>query len=82
MTLHHMRFDETKKRWIASYPFCESPIVLDDNYRQVEAFTRKLESKLKRTHREEEFNEQFYETVKRGVFRELTDVRWKTRMAQ
>jgi len=71
--LEGLRFDEAKKRWIASYPFCESPIVLDDNYGQVEMFTRKLESKLRRTDRVEEFNEQFYETLRRGVFRELTD---------
>jgi len=41
-----LKFDEKKKQWIASYPFFDSPIILEDNYKQVNGFTDGLERRL------------------------------------
>jgi hypothetical protein len=70
--LDGLKFIEQRKCWTASYPFCESLIVLGDNYRQVKKFMEGLEQKLEKKGRVDEFNQQFYQTVERGVFRELT----------
>jgi len=71
--LDGLKFDEKKKRWTASYPFCESSIILADNYKQVKGFTEGLERKLEKKGRVDEVNKQFYETVERVVFHQLTD---------
>jgi hypothetical protein len=70
--LDGLKFDEKNKKWTASYPFCIPPSRLMDNYKQVYKLTLSQEKRLAKQGRTEEFNKQFYETVERGVFRELS----------
>src|SRR5450830_458158 len=67
-----LKLDVEKKKWTASYPFCVSPWTLIDNYNQARGCMQAQEKRLVRTKRLAEFNEQFYQTVERGVFRKLT----------
>ena len=78
--LEGLSFDKERKKWVASYPFCIPPSELRDNYTQVKGYTTSMERRLKRQGRTEEFNKQFFETVKRGVFREISEAEeeeWK-----
>jgi hypothetical protein len=70
--LDGLKFDEKQRKWTASYPFCIPPSKLGDNYDQVYRLTLLQERRLAKQGRTEEFNKQFYETVGRGVFRELS----------
>jgi len=70
--LDGLKFDEKNRKWTASYPFCIPPSRLGDNYEQVYRLTLSQEKRLAKQGRTEEFNKQFYETVERGVFRELS----------
>jgi hypothetical protein len=70
--LDGLKFDEKQRKWTASYPFCIPPSKLGNNYDQVYELTLLQEKRLAKQGRTEEFNKQFYETVGRGVFRELS----------
>jgi hypothetical protein len=70
--LDGLKFDEKRRKWRASYPFCIPPSKLMDNYDQAYRCTLHQEKRLAKEGRTEEFNKQFYETVGRGVFRELS----------
>jgi hypothetical protein len=67
-----LKFDEKRRKWTASYPFCIPPSKLMDNFDQVYRWTLHQEKRLAKEGRTEEFNRQFYETVGRGVFREIS----------
>ena len=67
-----LKLDEKRSRWTARYPFLVSPNVLEDNKRQAEACMRKLEKQLLKKGELEAFNNQFNETVERGVFKKIT----------
>jgi hypothetical protein len=67
-----LKLDVEKKKWTASYPFCVSPWVLIDNYKQARKCMETQERRLIRSRRLEEFNSKFYDTVERGVFRKLS----------
>jgi hypothetical protein len=71
--LEGLEFDAAAKKWTASYPFCVPPTDLNDNYDQVRGYTVSMERRLNKQKRTEEFNQQFYDTVKRGVFREISE---------
>jgi hypothetical protein len=58
---------------MAAYPFCIPPTDLKDNYEQVRGYTVSMEKRLNKQNRTEEFNKQFYDTVERGVFREVSE---------
>ena len=64
--------DEDKCKWTAKYPFHTSPSILEDNKYQAEACMRKLEQQLIKKGDLDAFNQQFEETVERGVFKKLT----------
>jgi hypothetical protein len=70
--LDGLKFDEKNRKWTASYPFCIPPSRLGNNYEQVYKLALSQEKRLAKQGRTEEFNKQFYETVERGVFRELS----------
>jgi hypothetical protein len=69
--LYGLKFDEKRRKWTASYPFCIPPSELMDNHDQVYKYTLYQEKRLAKEGRTEEFNKQFYETVERGVFKEI-----------
>ena len=50
-----------------------SPPDLKDNYEQVRGYTVSMEKRLNKQKRTDEFNKQFYDTVDRGVFREISE---------
>jgi hypothetical protein len=70
--LDGLKFDAERKKWTASYPFCIPPSELMDNHDQVYKYTLYQEKRLAKEGRTEEFNKQFYETVERGVFKEIS----------
>ncbi|MFO0004959.1 MAG: hypothetical protein ACK559_27900, partial [bacterium] len=57
--LDGLKFDEKRKKWTASYPFCIPPSELMDNHDQVYKYTLYQEKRLAREGRTEEFNKQF-----------------------
>ncbi len=70
--LEGLKFDEEHRRWRATYPFHIPPTTLRDNYQQVYKYTLAQEKRLAKQGRTEEFNTEFYKTVERGVFKEIT----------
>ncbi len=70
--LDGLKFDAKRKKWTAAYPFCIPPSELMDNQDQVYRYTLYQERRLAKEGRTEEFNKQFYETVERGVFKEIS----------
>jgi hypothetical protein len=70
--LEGLKFNKERERWSATYPFHIPPSTLRDNYEQVFRYTLAQEKRLAKQGRTEEFNEEFYKTVERGVFREIT----------
>jgi hypothetical protein len=71
--LEGLKFSEERRKWTASYPFFIPPSELKDNYQQVKTYTERMEKRLIKQGRVEEFNSQFRDTVERGVFRELSE---------
>jgi hypothetical protein len=71
--LDGLKFNEERCKWTASYPFFIPPSELRDNYQQVKAYTERMEKRLRKQGRVEEFNSQFRDTVERGVFKELSE---------
>jgi hypothetical protein len=69
--LDGLKFDVDKRKWTMSYPFCIPATVLMDNYDQVYSHTLRQEKCLAKQGRTEDFNKQFYDTVGRGVVREI-----------
>jgi hypothetical protein len=61
-----------KKKWTASYPFYVSSWTLIDNYRQARKYLEMKEKRTIQSGRLAEFNSQFYDTVKKGVFPKLS----------
>jgi hypothetical protein len=57
---------------LANFPFHIPPSTLKDNYEQVIRYTLAQEKRLAKQGWTKEFNEEFYKTVERGVFREIT----------
>ncbi len=55
-----------------SYPYNTCVGKLIDNYSQARGYTMKIEMRLERTDRMEEFNKQFQDNVDRVIFRSLT----------
>jgi hypothetical protein len=70
--LEGLKFSRERGRWRATYPFHIPPSTLRDNYEQVFRYTLAQERRLAKQGRTEEFNEEFYKTVGRGVFKEIT----------
>jgi hypothetical protein len=70
--LEGLEFSKERGRWRATYPFHIPPTTLKDNYGQVFKYTLAQEKRLAKQGRTEEFNAEFYKTVERGVFREIT----------
>ncbi len=73
MILEGLKFNKERRKWTASYPFFIPPSELKDNYQQVKTYTERMEKRLIKQGRVEEFNSQFRDTVERGVFRELSE---------
>jgi hypothetical protein len=69
--LDRLKIDVNKRKWTASYPFSIPATELMDNYDQVYSCTLRQEKHLAKQGRMEEFNKQFYDTVGRGVFKEI-----------
>ena len=75
MELSHIErglsLDVDKKRWTAEYPFKSDPSKLADNYYQAYACLGSLERRLIRTGNLENFNQQFHDSIDRGVFQKV-----------
>ncbi len=54
--INGLQLDVEKKKWTASYPFCISPWVLIDNYKQASKCMEAQEKRLIRSKRLEVFN--------------------------
>jgi hypothetical protein len=59
--------DKARKKWVAVYPYNTLVRRLIGNYLQA-----KIETKLQKTRRLNEFNQQFQDNVDRGVFKQLS----------
>jgi hypothetical protein len=70
--LEGLEFSQERGRWRATYPFHIPPTTLRDNYQQVYKYTLAQEKRLAKQGRTEEFNTEFYKTVERGMFKEVT----------
>jgi hypothetical protein len=70
--LEGLEFNKGRGRWRVTYPFHIPPTTLKDNYQQVFKYTLAQEKRLAKQGRTEEFNAEFYKTVERGVFKEIT----------
>ncbi len=70
--LDGLKFNKERGRWRVTYPFHIPPTTLKDNYGQVFKYTLAQEKRLAKQGRTEEFNAEFYKTVVRGVFKEIT----------
>jgi Pao retrotransposon peptidase len=64
--------DPVAKTWTATYPTVKDPSELKNNYGQALSCMLSLEKRLKRNGQLDCFNEQFKDTVSRGVFRKLS----------
>jgi hypothetical protein len=69
--LSKLRLDVERKKWIAGYPFNTMVERLIDNYNQSRGFMSRMEARLLKSGRLEEFNRQFQDNVDRGVFRPI-----------
>jgi hypothetical protein len=70
--LSKLKLDEERKKWVAGYPFNTMIKRLADNYTQARGCMGKIEARLVKTGRLEEFNRQFQDNVDRGVFKTLS----------
>jgi hypothetical protein len=61
-----------RKKWVAGYPFNMLVRQLIDNYSQAKGYMGKMESRIVKSGRLDEFNRQFQDNVDRGVLRQLT----------
>ncbi len=67
--LSKLRLDVGRKKWVAGYPFNTMVERLIDNYNQAKGYMSKMEARLLKTGRLDEFNRQFQDNVDRGVFK-------------
>jgi hypothetical protein len=70
--LSKLKLDEGWKKWVAGYPFNTMIERLVDNYTQARGCMGKMEARLVKTGRLEEFNRQFQDKADRGVFKALS----------
>ena len=66
-------YDETKQRFLVSYPFTRDPACLDNNYAQVVRIAEKQEQKLARLGLVEEANKIFAKMETLGAVRKLSE---------
>ncbi len=69
--LSKLRLDVERKQWIAGYPFNTLVEKLIDNYGQARGCMSRMEARLLKKGRLEEFNRQFQDNVNRGVFKPI-----------
>jgi hypothetical protein len=67
--LSKLRLDMEKKKWVAGYPFNTMVERLIDNYDQARGCMSRMEMRLLKKGRLDEFNRQFQDNVDRGVFK-------------
>ncbi len=70
--LSKLKLDEKRKKWMAGYPFNTMIERQVDNYSQARGCMGKMEARLVKTGRLEEFNRQFKDNVDRGAFKALS----------
>jgi hypothetical protein len=70
--LSKLRLDVGRKKWIAGYPFNTMVKRLIDNYNQARGLMSRLETRLLKKGRLEEFNRQFQDNVDGVVFRPIS----------
>jgi hypothetical protein len=63
LVLERLKFNEERRKWTASYPFFIPPSELKDNYQPVKTYTDRMEKRLIKQGRVEEFNSQFRDTA-------------------
>ena len=68
----NLELDPIRRKWRTPYLYMCDPKVLEENRQQVEKITLKQEDRLIREGKGDQYNEQFDDFVRRGVFRELT----------
>lgn len=66
-----LTLDTVEKRWTAAYPYKVNPTVLKNNYGQAHACLLRTEKRLIKNKQLDAYNQQFDDTVARGVFRRL-----------
>ncbi len=69
--LSKLKLDEERKRWVAGYLFNTMIERLVNNYNQARGCMGKMEARLAKTGRLQEFNRQFQDNVDRGVLKAL-----------
>ncbi len=69
--LSKLRLDVGRKKWIAGNPFNTMIKRLIDNYNQARGLMSRMETRLLKKGRLDEFNRQFQDNVDRGVFRPI-----------
>jgi hypothetical protein len=69
--LGKLRLDVGRKKWVAGNPFNTMVERLIDNYNQARGYMSKMEARLLKPGRLDEFNRQFQDNVDRGVFKAI-----------
>jgi hypothetical protein len=69
--LSKLRLDVERKKWVAGYPFNTLVEKLIHNYSQARGCMSRMEARLLKKGRLEEFNRQFQDNVDRGVFKPI-----------
>jgi hypothetical protein len=69
--LSKLQLDVKRKKWVAGYPFNTLVEKLIDNYNQARGCMSRMEARLLKKGRLEEFNRQFQDNVDRRVFRPI-----------
>ena len=64
--------DVENQKWTAEYPTKQDPSVLKNNFSQAFACMASTERRLEKRNQLHTYNEQFNETVERGVFKEIS----------
>jgi hypothetical protein len=68
-----LSLDTVRKKWTSAYPLARDPSDLKNNYGQARICLERLEKRLEKNQQMEDFDNQFMETVERGVFRKLPE---------
>ncbi len=69
--LGKLQLDVERKKWVAGYPFNTLVEKLIDNYNQARGCMSRMEARLLKKGRLDEFNRQFQDNVDRGVFKPI-----------
>ena len=69
----NLSYDVANRKWTAAYSYKQDPSILKNNFQQAYACLQSTYRRLKKKGDLEAYNKAFFETVERGVFKEVSD---------